>query len=243
VVRDQAGGLDAIAQARRQIRKGTRLVVSGGIDGSLCPWGWAAQLAGERMSRDTDPATAYRPFDPQASGFVSGEGGAVVVLEPAAEAKARGARIYGEIAGHASTIDPRPGSGREPGLRRAIELALADAGMSASEIDVVFADGAADPTLDRAEADAIADVFGPFGVPVTAPKVMTGRLYCGAGSLDVVTALLAMRDGVIPPTINVTRAADLLIDLVDEARPAALTSALVLGRGYGGFNSALVVRA
>nr|APD71569.1 type II polyketide synthase 4 [Streptomyces sp.] len=244
VVSDQAGGLDAIAQARRQIRKGTPLVVSGGIDASVCPWGWVAQLAGGRLSTCDDPARAYVPFDAEARGHVPGEGGAILIMEDGAAARRRGARVYGEIAGYAATFDPAPETGREPGLRKAIELALADAGAEPGEIDVVFADAAAVPELDRAEAEAISAVFGPRGVPVTAPKTMTGRLYSGAGALDVATALLAIQDGVVPPTSNVEPAPGHDLDLVTgEARPLAVRSALVLARGHGGFNSALVVRA
>jgi len=244
VVSDQAGGLDALAQARRQIRGGTRLMVSGAVDATLCPWGWVAQLAAGRLSTSDQPARAYLPFDADARGHVPGEGGAILVLEEAEAAALRGARVYGEIAGYGATFDPRQGSGREPGLRKAIEVALADAGVRAGDVDVVFADAAGIPELDRAEAEAIAAVFGPRGVPVTAPKTMTGRLYSGAGALDVATALLAMRDGVVPPTVNSEPAADYDIDLV-VFRPRALPvrTALVLARGYGGFNSALVVRA
>lgn len=242
VVSDQAGGLDALAQARRQIRKGARLIVAGGVDGSICPWGWVAQLANERLSTSDDPALAYLPFDRRASGYVPGEGGALLVLEDARTATERGARIYGEITGYAATFDPRPGSGREPGLRRAIELALADARLSPDEVDVVVADASATPELDRIEAEAIGAVFGPGGVPVTAPKTNTGRLYSGAASLDVVTALLMLRDGVIPPTTNVTAAEEYRLDLVTgEARNAPIRVALVLARGHGGFNSAMVV--
>jgi act minimal PKS chain-length factor (CLF/KS beta) len=152
--------------------------------------------------------------------------------------------VYGELAGYGSTFDPKPGSGREPGLRRAIELALADAGLTASQIDVVFADAAAVPELDRVEAAALTAVFGARGVPVTAPKTMTGRLYSGAAALDLVAALFAIRDGVIPPTVNVTPAAEYGLDLVTGApRPAPVRAALVLARGHGGFNSAVVVRA
>ncbi|MEU2394631.1 ketosynthase chain-length factor [Streptomyces sp. NPDC007369] len=244
VVSDQAGGLDAIAQARRQIRKGTALVVSGGVDGSLCPWGWTAQMAAERMSTGTDPERGYLPFDSAAQGHVSGEGGALVVLENTEQARARGAHVYGEIAGYGATTDPRPGSGRPPALRRAIELALADAGLAPGDIDVVFADAAAVPELDRIEADALAAVFGPNGVPVTAPKTMTGRLYSGAASLDVSAALLSIRDGLIPPTVHVTADPGYGLDLVTgTARSATVRAALVVARGYGGFNSAMVVRA
>ncbi|KND23629.1 ketosynthase chain-length factor [Streptomyces acidiscabies] len=243
VVSDQAGGLDAVAQARRQIRKGTRLVVSGGVDASLCPWGWVAQLAGGRLSTSEDPDRAYLPFDQGARGHVPGEGGAILILEDAEAARERGAHSYGEIAGYGATFDPRPGSGRPPGLRRAVELALADAQLQAADVDVVFADAAGTPDLDRAEVDALTAVFGPYGVPVSAPKTMTGRLYSGAAPLDLATALLALRDGVIPAAVNVRPAPDYAIDLVtDGPRGAELRTALVLARGHGGFNSAVVLR-
>jgi act minimal PKS chain-length factor (CLF/KS beta) len=242
LVTDQAGGLDAIAHARRNIRKGVRLVVSGGIDGSVCPWGWVAQLASGQLTTSDDPDRAYLPFDRRAAGFVSGEGGALLVLEDAEVAVERGARIYGEIAGYAATFDPKPGPGSEPGLRRAIEFALADADVDAGDIDVVFADAAGIPDLDRAEADAIGAVFGPRGVPVTAPKTNTGRLYSGAAPLDVVSALLTIRDGLIPPTTNVSVADEYQLDLVCAPRNQLVSAALVLARGYGGFNSAMVVR-
>ncbi|MFJ9026453.1 ketosynthase chain-length factor [Streptomyces sp. NPDC102259] len=244
VVSDQAGGLDALAQARRQIRKGTNLIVSGGIDASICPWGWVAQLASGRLSTSGEPSRAYLPFDRDACGYVPGEGGSILLLEAADAARARGARVYGEIAGYGATFDPRPGSGREPGLRRAIDIALADADLAPDDIDVVFADAAADPELDRIEAEAITGVFGPRGVPVTAPKTMTGRLYSGAAPLDVATALLAIAEGLIPPTVHIDPHAEYALDLVvSEARPAVLRTALILARGHGGFNSALVVRA
>ncbi|MFF5440128.1 ketosynthase chain-length factor [Streptomyces achromogenes] len=244
VVSEQAGGLDALAQARRQIRKGTQLIVSGGMDASVCTWGWVAQLAGKRLSTSDDPERAYLPFDAEARGHVPGEGGAILILENAEAARSRGARTYGEIAGYGSTFDPKPGSGRPPGLRKAIELALADAGVTPDEVDVVFADAAAIPELDRVEAEALTAVFGARGVPVTAPKTMTGRLYSGAAPLDVATALLAIEEGLIPPTTNVEPADGYGLDLVTgEARPAEVRTALVLARGFNGFNSALVVRA
>ncbi|WP_216906584.1 ketosynthase chain-length factor [Nocardia noduli] len=244
VVGDQAGGLDALAQARRNIRKGARIMVSGGVDASICPWGWVAQLTSGKLSTDDDPDTAYRPFDRAAAGHVPGEGGAILVLEEPAAAMARGARIYGRIAGYGATFDPKPGSARPPGLRRAIESALADANLTPGDIDVVFADAAAVPALDRIEADAITAVFGPRGVPVAAPKTMIGRLNSGAAPLDVVAALLSIRDDVVPPAINVSADPDYHLDLVTEQpRRMSARTALVLARGHGGFNSAMVVRA
>ncbi|MFD3705115.1 ketosynthase chain-length factor [Nocardia sp. NPDC058658] len=244
LVSDQAGGLDAIAHARRQIRKGTALMVSGAMDATLCPWGWAALWTSGRLHAGTDPSAAYLPFDERAAGHVPGEGGAILILESAAAAAARGARSYGEIAGYAATFDPAPNTGREPALRAAIERALADSGLAASDIDVVFADAAGLPEHDQIEADAISAVFGHRGVPVTAPKTMTGRLYSGAGPLDVATALLTMSTGEIPPTINVTPNSDSPLDLVvGGVRHATVRAALVLARGYGGFNSAMVLTA
>ncbi|KAB2343611.1 ketosynthase chain-length factor [Actinomadura rudentiformis] len=245
LVSDQAGGLDAIAQARRLVHDGSDLIVSGGVDASICSWGWAAQLAGGRLSTVDHPERAYLPFDPAAAGHVPGEGGALLIMENAEAARRRGAtRVYGEICGYGSTFDPRPDSGREPTLRRAIEVALDDAGLAPDEIDVVFADAAAIPELDRVEATAITEVFEPHKVPVTAPKTMTGRLGSGAAPLDVAAAFLSMRSGLIPPTTNVTPSPEYAIDLVTtRPRRAPVNAALVLARGHGGFNSAIVVRS
>lgn len=244
VVSDQAGGLDAVAQARRQIGKGRTLIVTGGVDGGICPWGWVAQLAGGRISTDDDPDRAFLPFDRRAGGYVPGEGGALLILEDAESARARHAPVYGTVAGYAATFDPRPGSGRASGLRRAIELALADADLTPADIGVVFADAAGVPELDAAEASAIAAVFGPGGVPVTAPKTMTGRLYSGGAPLDLAAALLSLRDGVIPPTTNVLPAPEYQLDLVTGTpRPTRARAALVIARGYGGFNAAMALTA
>jgi act minimal PKS chain-length factor (CLF/KS beta) len=220
------------------------MIVSGGVDASICPWGWVAQMAGDRLSTSDEPTRAYLPFDADAAGYVPGEGGAILIMESAESACARGAKIYGEIAGYGSTFDPRPGSDREPALRKAIELALADAGTAPEDVDVVFADAAGVPELDRVEADAISAVFGVRGVPVTAPKTMTGRLYSGAAPLDVATALLAIEEGLIPPTVHINPDEEYGLDLVlNQSRTAQVRTALVLARGYGGFNSAVVVRA
>ncbi|MGW4571553.1 ketosynthase chain-length factor, partial [Streptomyces tendae] len=143
-----------------------------------------------------------------------------------------------------ATPAPAPAAGRPPGLRRAAENAIADAGLTPQDIDVVFADAAGVPELDQAEAAAVTGLFGRRAVPVTAPKTMTGRLLAGGAALDVATALLALREGVIPPTVNVrTPAPAYGLDLVvDQPRDSNLRSALVLARGFGGFNAALVLR-
>lgn len=244
MVAEQAGGLDAIAHARRKVTAGATMMVTGAVDSSLCPYGIAAQVSSGRLSRGDDPTTAYLPFDLRACGHVPGAGGAIVTLENVVRARRRDVRVYGEIAGYGASFDPPPDSGRGSNLCRAIEAALADAGLDASEVAVVFADAAAVPELDAAEAAALEAVFGPHAVPVTAPKTLTGRLCSGAGPLDVVTAMVALHEGVIPATANVSEVVpDFAIDLVlAEPRPTTGHAALVLARGFGGFNSAMIVR-
>ncbi|MDI5969332.1 ketosynthase chain-length factor [Streptomyces sp. SL13] len=244
LVSDGAGGLDALGQARRMIRNGTAAMVSGAVESTLCPWGWVAHLATGQVSTAVDPGAGYLPFAAGARGHLPGEGGAIVVMEDADRAAARGVTGYGTVAGHAATFDPPPGSGRPPALRRAAELALDDAGITPGQVDAVFADAAGSPVADAQEAAVIRGLFGDGGVPVCAPKAMTGRLGAGSGPLDVVTALLAMRDGLLPPAGPVAAAAaGHRIDLVTgRARPHQVRTALVLARGQGGFNSAVVLR-
>jgi act minimal PKS chain-length factor (CLF/KS beta) len=245
LVTDQAGGLDAVGQARRHIRGDQPMMITGGVDGSLCPWGWVAHLADGTMSNREDPDRAFLPFDEEANGHVPGEGGALLVVESKESATARGQTSwYGEITGYAATFDPPPESGEPPNLGRAAELALADAGIGAADVDVVFADAAGTPSADAAEAAALRRLFGPYGVPVCAPKTMTGRLGAGGAALDIASALLSIRHSLLPPAVNVTRpAAAHEIDLVREPRAARIRHALVLARGRHGFNAALVLAA
>ncbi|ALG10915.1 ketosynthase chain-length factor [Kibdelosporangium phytohabitans] len=242
---EQAGGLDALAQARRLIRDGeSKVVVSGGTDAAIGPYAVTAQLSTGHLSTVDDASGAFVPFDADASGYLPGEGGAILIVEDAESARARGvSEVYGSIIGHAAGFDPPPGSGRDPVLRRTIQRALDDAGLAPGDIDVVFADAMGVPALDIAEAQAISEVFGPGRVPVTAPKTLTGRLYGGGASLDVATALQSMRAGIIPFTSGPERLAQGCdIDLVlAQSRRLRLRTALVLARGYSGFTSALVL--
>ncbi|MEV4005014.1 ketosynthase chain-length factor [Actinomadura sp. NPDC049753] len=241
---EQSGGLDTLAFARRKIRSGTTMMVAGGVDGTLCPYGIAIQTASGELSPSADPGDAYRPFDAGAGGCVPGEGGAILLVEDRDDARRRGApQVYGAVAGHGAAFDPEPGCA--DGLYRAARTALDDAGAPAADVDVVFADAAGRRDLDDGEAAALARLFGPRAVPVTAPKSMTGRLLSGGAALDLATALLSLRDGVIPPTVGTRpgRADDRLDLVVDEPRPAELGTALVLARGRGGFASAAVLTA
>ncbi|WP_329015531.1 ketosynthase chain-length factor [Streptomyces sp. NBC_00690] len=236
--------LDSIAQARRYVSDGLSVVMCGAAESTMCPLGWVIELTTGRMSTVSDPKRAYLPFDTAASGYLPGEGGAMLIVEEAEHARERGARPYGEIAGYATTFDPRSDSGREPGLRRAIELALSDADVTPADVDVVFADAAGVAELDRAEAAALTSVFGPRAVPVTAPKTMTGRLYSGGPALDVATASLSIRHSVIPPMINVTNPvrSDQLDLVLGQPRETNVSTAVVLARGDG-INSAMVLTA
>jgi minimal PKS chain-length factor (CLF/KS beta) len=250
VVSEGAAGLDALAHARRTIRRGVDAVVSGGTEAPICPYGLVCHMKSGQLSREMDPREAYRPFDRAANGHVPGEGGAVLLVEDLGFARRRGApRIYGEILGHAATQDafhpsrPAP-DGRQ--LARAIRLALDDAGVEADDVGAIFADAWGTPAADALEVRAIKEVFGSHApsIPVTAPKSMVGRLYSGGASLDVATALLAMRDGVIPPTVNLRDPTEAfgLDFVIGEARPAEPETVLVIARGFGGFNSAMVLR-
>ena len=247
LVSEGAGGLEALWHSRRTIRRGVDVVVSGGTEAPVGPFALTCQQQSARLSEAREPADAYRPFDRRANGYVPGEGGAIIIVEGAAHAEQRGApQVYGEILGYAATNDAQdpqraPSDGSH--LARAIKLAIERAGVGPDDIDAVFADASGVPEADRAEADAIKAVFGGRSVPVTAPKSMTGRLYAGGAPLDVAAALLAMRDGVLPPTINLDEPAEGCdLDFVTgKKRSVKLDKVLVNARGFGGFNSAMVL--
>jgi minimal PKS chain-length factor (CLF/KS beta) len=250
VVSEGTGGLEALQHSRRIIRRGVEHVVSGGLEAPIGPYALTCQMRTGALSRETDPSAAYRPFDARANGYLPGEGGAILMLETPERAEERGApQVYGEIAGYGATNDayhhgrPAP-DGRQ--YARAMRIALTDAGIGPAEVDVVFADGAGTPDGDAAEAAAIKDVFGKRGtdVPVTIPKSMVGRLYAGGASLDAATALFAMRDGLIPPTINLDEPAEGcdLNFVTGSAQKTDVGTVLIAARGYGGFNSAIVLR-
>jgi minimal PKS chain-length factor (CLF/KS beta) len=249
VLAEGAGGLEALQHGRRNIRRGVLTVVSGGLEAPIGPYALTCQLGNGLMSTADDPGAAYLPFDARANGYVPGEGGAIILLENLDQAQQRGVpQIYGEVIGYGATNDAHHWRDPEPtGYQhsRAIRLALADAGIEPGDIDVVFADAFGTLERDRIEVEALTSGLGTHAreVPVTAPKTMVGRLYAGGASLDVAAALLAMRDGVIPPTINLDQPAEGCdLQFVTEAREAEVRTALVTARGYGGFNAALVLR-
>jgi 3-oxoacyl-(acyl-carrier-protein) synthase len=250
VIAEGAGGLEALQHSRRTIRRGIPTVVSGGLEAPIGPYALTCQLGNGNLSTESDAEAAYRPFDVRANGYVPGEGGAILLVEDLESARERGApQIYGEIAGYGATHDGHHWSRPAPDARqlaRAVTIALDNAGVGADDVDAVFADAAGVPEADAREAAAIKKVFGKRAgeLPVTAPKTMVGRLYAGGASLDVAGALLALRDGRLPPTINLDDPAEDcdLRFVTGSAEQAELGTVLVLARGFGGFNSALVLR-
>ncbi|MFI0418194.1 beta-ketoacyl synthase N-terminal-like domain-containing protein [Spongiactinospora sp. 9N601] len=249
LVADAAGGVDALAQARRLIARGTGVVVTGGTEAPLSPYAMACQAGQQTLSRDPDPATAYRPFAPDAAGHVPGEGGAMLVVEEWRRAHLRGATVYAEVSGSAATHDATDAT-RSPAqshqYARAMREAIARSGCTPDDVDAVFADGAGDVSADDLEARALREVFGDRRVPVTVPKTMTGRLCSGGAPLDLAWAALAISHGVLPPTVNVDAGEAARrhgLDLVTEARDGSLGTVLVAARGAGGFNAAVVLKA
>ncbi|WP_448626089.1 beta-ketoacyl synthase N-terminal-like domain-containing protein [Geodermatophilus sp. URMC 64] len=249
VVSEAAGGLDSIGWARRVVRRGTPAVLAGGTEAGMCPYALLCQETSRRLSTAIRPEEAYKPFDRRANGHVVGEGGAVLLLEEPGAARARGVqRAWGEVAGYGATHDAHHHEDPPPDATqyaRAIRLSLADAGVTPDQVDLVVADGAGTPELDALELAAIGAVFGGRStpVPVTAPSSFTGRLMAGGSALDVATALLAMRDGIVPGTAYLDDPVDAPgVDLVQRARVQDLATVVVLARGFGGFNSSLVLR-
>lgn len=240
---EQAGGLDAIGQACCMLRDGASYVIVGGYDSSLSPYGLCCLMTSGWLSQSTDPDRAYLPFDVHAAGHVPGEGAAMMTLEPASLVARRGRRIHGVILGYAASFDPPPWSNRAPALKTAIQRCLAQANTQPCDVDAVFADAAAVPDRDAVEAAVLTEVFQPFGVPVTAPKAGIGRLYAAGAAWDVAIACCALSDQILPPSVNVAAvAAAHRLDLViGVARELPLNRILVLARGLGGFNAALLV--
>lgn len=245
---ESAGGLDSLAHAARTVTRGTPVVLAGGLEAPLSPYALACQLRSDRLATTTDPRRAYRPFDVEASGYVPGEGGAVLVVEDLEHALERGApHIYAELAGWGHTHDgdrSAPVSAADGRwYAHAMRLALDRAGTAPDEVSLLIPDAVAVPGADRSEAWAITSVFGAGGVPVTSQKALTGRLYQGGSALDVVTALLAMRNQVVPASAGTDQPADgCELDFVRTSRQEAVDQVLVCARGFDGFNSALLLR-
>jgi beta-ketoacyl-acyl-carrier-protein synthase II len=244
-------GAHAIGQAYETIRQGhARAMITGGTEAAVTVIGVAAFDRMQALSRrNDDPAGASRPFDADRDGFVMGEGGAILVLEELAFARARGAEPLAELLGYATTSDAVHLTTPDPegvGAARCIELALARAGLTPADVSYINAHGTATPAGDPAETQAVKRALGEhaYRVPISATKSMTGHLLGGAGALEAVICVQALREGIIPPTINLETpdpACDL--DYVPNvARQAELDVVLSNSFGFGGHNVTLVFR-
>ena len=245
-----AAGAHAIGEGVRLVRDGTSdVVIAGGTEAAVTPLTIAAfARMGALSTRNDEPELASRPFDAARDGFVIGEGAGAVVLESLERAQARGATIYGEVAGYGRNADayhitaPSPGGA---GAAECMQLALDDAGLRAADIGHVNAHGTSTPLNDAAEAEAIRKVFGDANPAVTSTKGVTGHLIGAAGAVEAIAAILAIRDGVVPPTANLDQVGDDIdVDVVSGApREVGHLPAVSNSFGFGGHNASLVLTA
>ena len=245
-----ATGNAAIGEGFALIRRGVAdVMVAGSSEAAFCDLAMAGfEIMGALSARNDDPAGASRPFDAGRDGFVMGEGAGMLVLESLAHARARGAHIHGEILGYGLTADAyHPTAPREDGLAasEAMQMALCEAGLQSEAVDYINAHGTSTPLGDIGETAAIKRVFGEhaYRLAISSTKSMMGHLLGAAGAVEAVICLKAMREGVIPPTINYETpdpACDL--DYVPNvARQAAVRVALSNSIGFGGHNATLVM--
>ncbi|MBM3249590.1 MAG: beta-ketoacyl-[acyl-carrier-protein] synthase family protein [Candidatus Omnitrophica bacterium] len=249
VVADRASSLMAIGYARKVLSKDKlNMILAGGMEAPVTPYALlCCNTYGSLSTDNAHPQAAYRPFDKKRSGFVIGEGAGIVVMEGLERVRARGANIQALITGYGATCDGidriNPASdGKE--LARAIQIALSDAGIGPEGIDYISLDGIAVGLWDSTEVKAIKSVFGSRAkeIPVSCPKSMFGNLLGASGALDMIITISAMENSLIPPTINLDEPAETGLNYIGkEARPHKINKALIISRGRGGINSALVV--
>jgi 3-oxoacyl-[acyl-carrier-protein] synthase II len=243
----------AIGDAFRTIQYGDAdIMICGGAEATVTPMaigGFANMTA--LSERNDSPETASRPFDQTRDGFVMGEGAGIVILEEMEHALKRGARIYGEIVGYRATGDAYHLTGQLPdheGLQRAMRGALADGGLSPTDVHYVNAHGTSTPLNDSNEAKAIAAVFGEQAkrLNISSTKSMTGHMLGAAGGVEFIAVTLALRDQIIPPTINYTTPDPECGDLnftPNKAESREVRAALSNSAGFGGHNVSLAVKS
>jgi 3-oxoacyl-[acyl-carrier-protein] synthase II len=244
-----ASGAEGIANGYQMIQNGRAdVVVAGGAEACIHPITLAGFAQARTVStRNDDPERASRPFDSDRDGFVLGEGSGVVILERADRAKARGANIYGRVAGYGITSDAHHITGNHPegiGQIAAMTNALRMAGLTTTDIGHVNAHATSTVVGDVGEANAIRKAIGEHPV-VTAPKGALGHLVGGAGAVEGIATLLALYHGIVPATLNLEHL-DPKVDLdivAGEPRKVELTAAISNSFGFGGHNTALLFTA
>lgn len=245
VVTACATGTNEIGEAFRAIRYGyADAILAGGSEAAITPMGFAGFINCMALHTGDDPQAASIPFDKRRSGFVMGEGAGALLLEEYEHAVARGAEIYAEIGGYGCTCDAYHVTAPHPeaeGGARAIALAVEEAGMQGERPVYINAHGTSTPMNDKAETIAIKKVFGEAAeqVLVSSTKSMTGHMLGAAGAVEAIAAVLALRDGVIPPTIGYKEPdPECDLDVVpNQARRADVKLALSVSLGFGGHNA------
>jgi 3-oxoacyl-[acyl-carrier-protein] synthase II len=244
-----AAGTHSIGDAFRAIQRGEAdVMLAGGAEAGLTRSTFAGFDALRAMSpRNDEPTRAVRPFEKDRDGFVSSEGGGVLVLEELNSARERGAKIYAEVIGYGNNCDAYHITAPDPeakGAARCMQLAIEDAGLTPGDIDHINAHGTSTQLNDLSETRAIKTVFGDRSkkIPITANKSMIGHMWGAAGAAEAIFSILTINRGMIPPTINYeTQDPELDLDYVPNAvRPAQVNTVLSNSFGFGGTNGCLI---
>ncbi|WP_026566129.1 beta-ketoacyl-ACP synthase II [Bacillus sp. UNC41MFS5] len=245
-----ATGTNSIGDAFKVIQRGDAdAMVTGGAEAPITRMSVAGFCANTALSTNPDPKTASRPFDKNRDGFVIGEGAGIIVLEELEHALARGAKIYAEIVGYGATGDAyhitAPAPGGEGGAR-AMKMAINDGGLKPAEIDYVNAHGTSTEYNDKFETLAMKEVFGEhaYNLAISSTKSMTGHLLGAAGGVEAIFTVLAIRDSMLPPTINYeTPDPECDLDYVpNKARQKEIKAAMSNSLGFGGHNATIVFK-
>lgn len=245
-----ATGTNSIGDAFKVIQRGDAdAMITGGAEAPITKMSVAGFCANTALSFNPDPKTASRPFDANRDGFVIGEGAGIVVLEELEHALARGAKIYAEIVGYGSTGDAyhitSPAPGGEGGAR-AMKMAINDAGLTPEDVSYINAHGTSTAYNDKFETMAVKEVFGDYAykVPMSSTKSMTGHLLGAAGGIEAIFSVLAIKDSIVPPTINFETAdPDCDLDyVINTHRKQEVNVAMSNSLGFSGHNATIVFK-
>ncbi|KGR83848.1 beta-ketoacyl-ACP synthase II [Lysinibacillus odysseyi] len=245
-----ASGTNSIGDAFKVIERGDAdVMVTGGAEAPIVNMALAGFCANTALSTNPDPSTASRPFDKNRDGFVISEGAGILILEELEHALARGANIYGEVLGYGTTGDAHHITAPAPegeGAARAMDMALSTAGVDPSLVDYINAHGTSTPYNDLFETQAVKSVFGEhaYKLAMSSTKSMTGHLLGAAGGVEAIFTVLALKEGIMPPTINLQEPdPECDLDYVpNEARQADIVYAMSNSLGFGGHNASLLFK-